>query len=180
MNLLEAKMFEYFIKGFKKELDFRQNNNNYLPTYKILWESSNRLFFCNTYLDLKQFDCNPYSRKLYNIGGVNNQKFFTEFDKEIKTLFSSSKTGDFPDIEAKALYMNPLILFDCGINELDKIKKDHLPKSLDQTAIFNVQSFNSGHSQKLDFLKVGEDFELNPVSLIENKDKAESIELKYY
>lgn len=170
MNLLEAKRLEYFIRSFKKQLESIKNaKDNYLPTYKILWESNNKLFFCNTYLSRLLINCN----EKYSASSSKDLYFLDNFDIKIKDLICDLS---FPDpktkkvnIDPMRLYKDPLLFFDhfdCFIRKLPEFSD-----ALDQTTIFNVQSFNSGHSQKLDFLKVGENFELNPVSLIENVDK---------
>lgn len=169
MNLLEAKRFEYFINGFKKELESRQNaKDNDLPTYKILWESNNKLFFCNTYLPQTAIN---FNMQYYSASSSKDLYFFGKFDNAIKDTIcnKSSVNTKTVNIESMRLYKNSLLFFDYVnyvINEFSEF-----PDDLDQTTIFNVQKFNSGKGTTLDFLRVEDGFTLKPVSLIENLDK---------
>ena len=169
MNLLEAKRFEYFINSFKKELESRQNaKDNDLPTYKILWESNNKLFFCNTYLPQSAINFNMQD---YSASSNKDLYFFGKFDNAIKDTIcnKSSVNTKTVNIESMRLYKHSLLFFDYVnyvINEFSEF-----PDDLDQTTIFNVQKFNSGKGTTLDFLRVEDGFTLKPVSLIENLDK---------
>lgn len=201
MNLLEAKMFEYFfydqeskvrhildlqyLEEFRKQLqqedqdgqkdqEGQKEKHKKPPYYKILWESNNNLFFCNIHSNTdilynSNVKYNNYSPKYYSDNKDKNSNF--EFlDTKIENLWISQKPklqkyfSDNPS-------MNSLEFFDYVFNKFEQLELDPLPKNFDQTIIFNVQKFDSSNSQQLDFLKVGEDFELNPVSLVEDKLK---------
>lgn len=208
MNLLEAKMFEYFFKDqeyrfqellklqYKKENDYQNIITKKddqkepkikcikIPAYTILWKSNNELFFCNTYSTIERFH--------YTINNNNEEKYYLKSNLDTDYFVHLNiKMNDLWETLEKKLSnqssFNPLInsvaFFDYILREFNGFKEiefDPYKNDIDQTTIFNVQEFNSAEGAPLDFLKVEEDFELNPVSLIENKDKEESIELKYY
>lgn len=208
MNLLEAKMFEYFFKDqeyrfqellklqYKKENDYQNIITKKddqkepkikcikIPAYTILWKSNNELFFCNTYSTIERFHymINNNNEEKYYLQSNLDTDYFVHLNIKMNDLWETLK-NKLSEHPVHNPLINSVAFFDYILREFNGFKEiefDTYKNDIDQTTIFNVQEFNSAEGATLDFLKVEEEFELNPVSLIENKDKEEQIELKYY
>ncbi len=170
MDLIEAKRFEYCLNYFVKKINCVSKDYKVkrLPSYKILWQSDNNLFTCNTYLDVGETE---YGQKNYELKSKTSSPLFgiCEYIRSsINNYFKNSKKNpqDIVDI-----YSNDLLFFDFLISRLNNIEiKEEVRSKIDQTTIFNLKDFRSKNSRKLEFLKVNENFKLDPVSLIKNSN----------
>lgn len=162
MNLVEAKYLEYTINIFKKFLEHRGNDN--LPTYKILWKHNDKLLFANTLnidndynvlIDKLSPDFNPYHDKLPI---VENGKFPIDIMESIhKKYFLSGFSNPIN------LYNNPLALFKEAISVVKSVDAFHLDNI--EYRLLNVSYLDL--KTTLPFILIDENFELEPVSLIE-------------
>lgn len=191
---LQYKKENDYQNKITKEDDQKEPKYINIPAYTILWESNNELFFCNTYSEIERLD--------YKLDNKNKEKYYlwSNFDGSYFNNLNIKMDNLWEILKEKLskssglnLLINSVAFFDYILREFNKFNEyndfnrfngfnevgfDPYKKDIDQTTIFNVQKFNSAEGATLDFLKVEDGFTLKPVSLIENKDKEEQIELK--
>lgn len=139
-----------------------------LPSYKILWQSDNNLFTCNTYLDIGETE---YGQKNYELKSKTSSPLFVIFENIRDIISNSFKTSKKNIQHIVDIYNNDLLFFDSLISTLNNIEiREEFYSKVDQTTIFNLKDFRSKNSRKLEFLKVNENFKLDPVSLIKNSN----------
>jgi hypothetical protein len=162
MNLVEAKYLEYTINIFKKALEYKGNDN--LPTYKILWKHNDKLLFANTLniddnynilINKLSPDFNPYHDKLPI---VENGKFPIDIMESIHQKYFPSGFSN-----PINLYNNSLALFKEAISVVKSVDTFHLDNP--EYRLLNVSYLDS--KTTLPFILIDENFELEPVSLIE-------------
>lgn len=139
-----------------------------LPSYKILWQSDNNLFTCNTYLDIGETE---YGQKNYELKSKTSSPLFVIFENICEIISNSFKISKKNIQHIVDIYNNDLLFFDSLISILNNIEiREEFYSKVDQTTIFNLKDFRSKNSRKLEFLKVNENFKLDPVSLIKNSN----------
>lgn len=163
MNLVEAKYLEYTVNViFKEFLEYKGHEN--LPTYKILWKHNDKLFFANTLnfennytvmISKSTPDSIPYYEKLPL---VENEKF----PNDIREFVFSKYLGK-PFANPINLYNDPLALLKESISLAKSLDKFHLDNP--EYRLLNVSYLDS--KTTLPFILIDENFELEPVSLIE-------------
>lgn len=170
MDLIEAKRFEYCLNYFVKTMNLvlKDDKAERLPSYKILWQSDNNLFTCNTYLDIGETE---YGQKNYELKSKTSSPLFGIFENIRDIISNSFKTSKKNIQHIVDIYNNDLLFFDSLISTLNNIEiREEFYSKVDQTTIFNLKDFRSKNSRKLEFLKVNENFKLDPVSLIKNSN----------
>lgn len=167
MNMIEAKQFEYAIELHREEWT---NNSHIEPiNYEILWECEYGFLIFNTY---KKSLETPI---LYEI--FKNGKIYTQTD-----IITDRKAGIFSYIKFylsdrffdscskhRSIYKNPEKLLQF-VHEIP-FQKDS-PTKIDKSTIYNVSKPFSDN--KLEFLNISENFNLDPVSLIKVSKSSEN------
>ena len=163
MNLVEAKYLEYTVNViFTEFLEYKGHEN--LPTYKILWKHNDKLFFANTLnfennytvmINKSTPDSIPYYEKLPL---VENEKF----PNDIREFIFSKYLGK-PFANPINLYNDPLALLKESISLATSLDEFHLDNP--EYRLLNVSYLDS--KTTLPFILIDENFELEPVSLIE-------------
>lgn len=167
--MLEAKQFEYSLYCLR---DFtahrRQTNIDKIPAYRIVWSHNEHLFTANTYRSLERYPVAYYkstANEIYKpvIADISSDEILSIF-RYVRHAVYTVWNNEFMSLDT--VIDKPEALFAYLLQKIDflsELKKDF--QSVDTSYIYNVKNLYS--DKILDFSRVPDNFELAPVTLIE-------------
>lgn len=169
MNMIEAKQFEYAIE-VHREIWIKKNNSYIEPiNYEILWECEYGFLIFNTY---KKISKTPILYEIFKNGETyTHEAIFPNKNSNIFSYIRFYLSDYFSNLfsEHLLIYERPEKLLQF-VHEIP-FQKDS-PTKIDKSTIYNVSKPFSDN--KLEFLNISENFNLDPVSLIKVSKSSEN------
>lgn len=174
MNMVQAKQFEYAIKEYRDlymTVYHPANNCTESINYEILWKCEYGFLIFNTYKNDKQFHDTPIMYEYLNDKGEiqseladvshRTSNIFSYIKNYLMDYFFSHRLVDFIDQPESLFRFVRKIPF-----------RENPTTKIDTSTIYNVSKPFSNN--KLEFLNISENFNLDPVSLIKVPKSSEN------